>query len=154
MKRDILNWQNVKIGELELPDNTPEEIWEKKLAPYKVAPPSEQEILDSRLRYSIKDRKIWAEDMMERFKKRNIESGINALQSLWLHHRMRALEINFSGVPMTLDILNMAVSGDIETACIALMYSSVDSGFETQHWYVEDTKNWLVNEMKQYLGWA
>lgn len=38
MKRDILNYLGEKVGELELPDGTSEEIWTKKLAPYAVPP--------------------------------------------------------------------------------------------------------------------
>jgi hypothetical protein len=38
MKRNILNYQGTKIGELELPDGTPESVWQAKLAPYVVAP--------------------------------------------------------------------------------------------------------------------
>ena len=37
-KRDILDWQDQKIGELELPSGTSEEIWQEKLAKYKVPP--------------------------------------------------------------------------------------------------------------------
>lgn len=154
MKRDILNYNNEKIGELEMPNSTSEEAWEKALAPYRVAPPSAQEIADSRLRFTIKERKVWAEEMMERFKQRNISAGINAAQSLWLHHRMRALEINFSGISMTQDILNMAVSGDIETATIALIHSTPDDGSQPFHWYTAATRQWLVDEMKSYLGWT
>lgn len=40
MIRDILNWQGVKIGELELPDGTSEEVWQRKLAVYAIAPES------------------------------------------------------------------------------------------------------------------
>jgi hypothetical protein len=115
---------------------------------------SEQQIIDSRMMYSIKERKQWAEDMLERFKKRNISLGINAQQSMWLHHRMRALEITFAGIQMTEDILNMAVSGDIETACLSLMNSTVDDGTKPYHWYTEDTRKWLIDEMKVYLGWV
>ena len=39
MIRDILNHLDEKIGELELPDNTPEEVWQERLARYRVAPP-------------------------------------------------------------------------------------------------------------------
>lgn len=38
MKRDILNYLNVKIGELELPEGTSEEVWEQKLAVYAEPP--------------------------------------------------------------------------------------------------------------------
>jgi hypothetical protein len=37
-KRDILDWQDQKIGEMELPAGTPEHIWQEKLAKYKVPP--------------------------------------------------------------------------------------------------------------------
>lgn len=33
--RDILNKDNMKIGELTLPLNTPEEVWEEKLSKYR-----------------------------------------------------------------------------------------------------------------------
>lgn len=38
--RDVLNHLGVKIGELEMPDDTSEEVWAKKLAVY-AAPPAE-----------------------------------------------------------------------------------------------------------------
>jgi hypothetical protein len=34
MKKDILNYEGAKIGELELPDDTSEEVWAAKLAVY------------------------------------------------------------------------------------------------------------------------
>ena len=153
MKRDILNHLGEVVGELELPDDTAEEVWSERLDIYRVPPPSIEAIMDRALNASIKDRKEWADGMLERFKKRNILLGINGAQALWLHHRMRALEINFMGIPMTQDILNMAVSGDIETACLSLLYSTLDDGSMPYHWYNEATRNWLVSEMKSYLGW-
>jgi hypothetical protein len=38
MKRDILDYQGIKIGELELPDDTSEEVWESRLAKYAKPP--------------------------------------------------------------------------------------------------------------------
>lgn len=38
MTRDILNYLGQKIGELELPDDTPEEVWTAKLAVYAKEP--------------------------------------------------------------------------------------------------------------------
>lgn len=153
MKRDILNYLNEKIGELELPDSTPEEVWERKLAIYRVSPLSEQQIADSRIQFSIEQRITWAKEMLQRFKKRNISLGINGMQALWLHHRMRALEITFNGVPMIEDIINMSASGDIETSCLAILYSTPDDGSQPYHWYTQETKDWLVTEMKSFLGW-
>lgn len=39
-KRDILNWQDEKIGELELPDGTSEEVWALKLSMFSQPPSS------------------------------------------------------------------------------------------------------------------
>lgn len=154
MVRDILNYLDEKTGELELPDGTPEEVWEVKLAPYRIPPLTEQQIADSRLQHTVEERIAWAKEMLQRFKKRNISLGINGMQALWLHHRMRALEITFNGVPMVEDIINMSAAGDIETSCLAIMYSIPDDGSQAYHWYTQSTKDWLVNEMKAYLGWA
>lgn len=41
MKRDILDYLGNKIGELELPDNTAESVWEEKLAVY-LKPPEQE----------------------------------------------------------------------------------------------------------------
>jgi hypothetical protein len=38
MKRDILNYLGEKIGELELPDNTPEKDWQERLSVYAQKP--------------------------------------------------------------------------------------------------------------------
>lgn len=38
MKRNIVDYQGNVLGELELPDGTSEEVWQKKLAPYLTAP--------------------------------------------------------------------------------------------------------------------
>lgn len=50
MKRDILDWQGQVIGELELPDETPEEFWQSVLAPYAIAPADQLEIAWKNLR--------------------------------------------------------------------------------------------------------
>lgn len=154
MIRDILNYLNQKIGELELPDDTSEQIWQEKLAPYKIAPPSLEQISEVILEKTIEERITWAKAMLQKFKKRNVSLGINGAQALWLHHRMRALEVNFNGVPMVQDVINMAAAGDIETACLALTYSIPDDGSQPYHWYTAATKQWLIDEMKAYLGWA
>ncbi len=41
MIRDILNYQGQIIGQLELPDDTSEEVWQKKLAVYALPSPSD-----------------------------------------------------------------------------------------------------------------
>lgn len=157
-KRDILNYLGQKIGEMELPDGTSEDVWAKKLAPFAIAPPSTEQVLESRLQYTIKERKQYAEDMLERFKKRNLLLGIDIFKSEWLHHRMRALECNIphplgETIPMSLDIMNLAVSGDVEVAAHYLQYATLDDMTKPWHFFDAATRDWLVNDMKQFLGW-
>ena len=38
MKKDIIDYQGIKIGELELPDNKSEDIWNAILTSYTIAP--------------------------------------------------------------------------------------------------------------------
>jgi hypothetical protein len=148
--RDILDYQGNKCGELDLPDDTTDEVWSQKLAQYSKAPPNATiQLLD----FSIKRRKDYAEDLLERFKLKNITEGVNALQGLWMQHRMRAVDITFMGVPMTIDVLNLAISGDIEIACLTLLSCTPDDMSQPFHWMNQDRINWLVADMKSFLGW-
>jgi len=154
MIRDILNHLGQKIGELELPDGTSEQVWAEKLAPYAVAPPAEEEAAASYLNFSLKARKEYADGLLGRFKARNISQGINALQGLWMHHRMRAASISFYGVPLTIDVMNLAISGDIEIACLTLMNVAPDDGSQPHHWLIQERIDWLIADMKGFLGWS
>lgn len=149
--RDIINHESQVIGQLELPKDTPEEVWEKKLAPYRAAPESAA-ILS--LKMGIKQRREYAEDLIERFKFKNVSEGINAAQAMHMHHKMRALPVTFMGIPMVLDLLNLVVSGDVEVACLALMYSQPDDMSMPFHWLNRDRIDWLTADMKQFLGWG
>lgn len=153
MLRDILDYQNNKIGELDLPENTTEEVWDENLNKYKTPPVNAQAMA---LNWLIKDRKIFAEDMMERFKNRNILSGMNIIKALWLHHRTRSWPVTLppqmGGFSYTVDILNMAVSGDLETAYFSLRYGVLDDMTQPYHCLDADTVGWLKNELSNYLG--
>lgn len=101
----------------------------------------------------IKERKVYADDLLERFKKQNISEGINVLQGIHMHSKMRAFPITISGLSFTLDIMNMAVSGDIEIACVSLQYGTPDDMSQTYHWLSAARISWLVADMKTFLGW-
>lgn len=92
-------------------------------------------------------------NLMTQFKQKNISEGITASQAMWLHHRMRAWTYTYGGIEYTVDIVNMGMSGDIQTACLALLYGSADSMEEDHHWMSAERKAWLTNEMKSFLGW-
>lgn len=156
MKRDLLSYLGDKIGELEEPEGVTwtEEQWAEKLGNAAKPPPTVGEIQASYLRNTIKQRKEYAEDLLERLKQKNISEGINAMQGMWMHHKMRALEVNFMGVDFVVDIMNMAVSGDVEIACLSLMNCTPDSMALPYHWMNAARINWIVADMKAYLGWA
>ena len=151
-KRDILNHLGVKIGELELPNETTEEQWQEKLAAYSVDPTAG--LMAKYLTGSIKDRRHYADDLIERFKLANMTAGISASQAIWLQHKMRALSVNFYGLPVTLDMMNLIVSGDAEVACLALMNCEVDDMTMPYHFFSDARRQWLVADLKQYLGWS
>ena len=71
-----------------------------------------------------------------------------------MHHRVRELQINFYGIPMKIDILNLVISGDLEVATLALMNCTPDDGSMPFHWLTQARINWLVTEMKSFLGWS
>lgn len=152
--RNILDYQGNNIGQMTLPDSTSEQEWTDKLAEYSKQPVTQSEIASSYLSNTIQERKKYAEDLLERFKKKNINEGINALQGMWMHNRMRAASITFYGVPFTIDVMNLAVSGDIEIACLTLMNVTPDDDSMPYHWLNTNRVNWLVTDMKQYLGWS
>lgn len=150
MKRDILDYLGNVIGEMDLPDDTSEEVWAQKLAVYAVDPnPNALQILDA----TIKERKEWADDFMQRFKKKNLLENINGMQALWVHHRLRALPVNFTGMDFTIDLLNLVVSGDLECACLALMNTPPDAMDQPFHFLSQERLDWIVKELKDYLHW-
>ena len=117
---------------------------------------------------SIAERRRWAEELMQRLKKMNIDSGLGLAQSLWVHSRLRALEITvleahaaampqltpLVGQTITIDLMNLVVSGDIETAFAALMCVVPDDMSEEYHALSTEMIGWIMNEIATYLGWS
>lgn len=153
MGRPIINIDGVQIGILSLPEETSESEWAAKLDEYKKPLPDQAALARD---YLIKDRKQFADEMMQRFKDRNMVHGINVTQALWLHHRTRAWSVTlppqFGGFQYTVDILNMAVSGDLETAYFALRFGTLDDMTQPYHCVDQALIDWLKNELKTYLG--
>lgn len=151
--RNILNYQGTVIGQLTLPDDTPEEVWQKRLAEYAKAPKSPEEAAAEYLSATISERQKIAASIMDRLKARNIADGIGIAQALWVHHRLRALEVSFMGLEVTIDLMNLVISGDLESACISLMNSEPDDMSQPYHWLNEERIGWIVSEIKAVLGW-
>jgi len=95
----------------------------------------------------------FARDLFMSFKQKNKDEGIGATQALWLHQRMRAWPLNFYGIDYTVDVINMGASGDIETACLSLLYGTPDDMSLPYHWLTQERLDWLTSKMKKHLGW-
>lgn len=102
---------------------------------------------------SIQKKIDFAQDLIDRLKKKNILEGINAAQGMWMHQKVRALPVSFAGMTFTIDLMNLVISGDLELACLSLIYSPADDMSETYHWLSSDRKAWIINELKLFLGW-
>ena len=104
---------------------------------------------------TIQQNKAFADDMMERMKKRNILEGLSSIdQAAWVHHRLRKVDyILNAGPTVQIDVLNLVVSGDIETAEHVMGQMTPDSMLEVYHWLNQDRIDWIRNEIRTFLGW-
>jgi len=148
--RSIVDSNLNVVGEITMPTGTSEEVWAAKMAPFKI---TNEEKLARALNLTIKERKAYADDLLERFKKKNLSEGINAAQGIWLQELMAEYKYTYGGRLCQTDICNLAVTGDIELACNALIHGPVDDMSEAYHWLTLERKNWLIADMKNFLRW-
>jgi len=142
MIRDILDYQGNVVGQLELPDTTSEERWAEVLAPYAVVPPTTAEKLDIAISRSVAESRLWADEIIEKFKKYNLSRFMQLgltdqealMKSLWVHHRLRAVTVNLGLGDRVIDLLNLCISGDLETAFIVLKYMQPDDMSQPDHY--------------------
>ena len=150
--RQIKNYLGQVTGELTLPEGTTEQEWAERLNGYNFTPLTAAQ---NALKFTVADRKRYADDLMERLKQENIRRGINVKQALYMHHTFRELPIIFDGLQMKIDLLNLIVSGDVECGIIALLCTTgLHSGTEAYHWFTPGLRDWIVADMKNYLGWV
>jgi hypothetical protein len=91
-------------------------------------PRSEEELMGAALDRTVAAGKLAADRVMEQFKKNNLvrfaQSGANQqtmlMQSIWVHSRLRAVEIPLGADTAIVDVLNLCISGDIETAAYVI----------------------------------
>lgn len=104
---------------------------------------------------TVKESKDFADDMMQRMKEKNLLEGLSSIdQAAWVHHRLRKTDyVLDAGPTVQIDVLNLVVSGDIETAEHVLGQMSADDMTESYHWLNQDRINWIRNEIRTYLGW-
>lgn len=108
------------------------------------------------VKISIQERKKFGEQLMEDFKLKNLNEGIQWFQAVHLHARVRAWQVNYPN-PIdgsdVVDIFNMVLSGDIETASLSLLYGVNDEMTLPTHWITNERRLWLINQMRAWLGW-
>lgn len=105
-----------------------------------------------------KDRISFGADLLLKFKQKNITDGIQWYQAVWLHSRIRNWQVTLpealGSQVIFVDLYNMLAAGDIETTCLSVMYGQADDMTNPVHWVTEERKQWLIDQMKGFLGWA
>lgn len=125
----------------------------------------EEYLSNSSYRADLEARRKFGSDVMLAFKQKNISEGIQWYQAQWLHSRMREWQINMppallaamGGVPdpvIKVDLVNIIVAGDIETASLALTYGVPDDMTSPFHWASAERLAWMNTQLKTWLGWV
>lgn len=105
---------------------------------------------------TVHENKEFADDMMQRLKVRNLSEGLASIdQAAWVHHRLRKTDYTLSdgATVVQIDVLNLVISGDIETAENVLSQLAPDNMTESYHWWTQARIDWVRNEIRTYLGW-
>lgn len=105
---------------------------------------------------TVQESKAFADDMLQRLKERNLLEGLASIdQAAWVHHRLRKVDFTLSdGVTVAqIDVMNLVVSGDIETAESVLGQLTPDDMTQPYHWWTQERIDWVRNEIRAYLGW-
>ena len=161
-KRDILNYEGTKIGELEEPSGVTwtEEEWTERLSKFAVAPATPQDQMIQMLSRQVSESRKIADEIIEAFKLRNLKFFIDneipndlaIMMSLHVHHRLRAVEITVGGVAFTIDLLNLVISGDLETAYVVLKYMQPDSMEQPYHFWSQEVIDLLRTSIADRIG--
>ena len=106
---------------------------------------------------SIKENKAFADELMQALKLKNLQEGLSSInQSAWVHHRLRKINYTLSNniTIVQIDLMNLIISGDVETAEFVLGQLLPDDMTEAYHWLTQARIDWIRNEIRTYLGWS
>ena len=105
----------------------------------------------------LEARQAYAKRLFLAFKIKNIGEGIQWFQGLKLHELMRKYKVTYpeqlGGEIVYVDIINILVAGDLDLGCLALQYGEVQDMSSPFHWFSQERKDWLVGQLKKFLGW-
>lgn len=105
---------------------------------------------------TVLENKMFADNLMQRLKEKNMQEGLSSIdQSAWVHHRMRKIDFTLSDTTtvIQIDLMNLIISGDIETAEYVLGQLAPDDMTQSYHWLTQTRIDWIRNEIRAYLGW-
>jgi len=113
---------------------------------------SQDELLEKALLRSIDKSRLIAENVIEKFKAKNLTEFLAAdlpnehalLISLWIHDRLRAATVEINGMTFTVDCFNLVISGDLETAIVVLQHLEPDAMTEPYHWLTRERLDQVV----------
>lgn len=109
------------------------------------------------LNADLEARIAYAKDLLTAFKVKNISEGIQWYHAVHLHSRLRDWQVNYptalGGGNDRVDIINMIVSGDIETATLSMMFGVPDEMNLPIHWMNTERIAWIISQNKRFLGW-
>lgn len=108
------------------------------------------------VRNTVRQNKDFADDMMQKMKENNLLEGLSSIdQAAWVHHKLRKVDYTLSDntTVVQIDVMNLIVSGDIETAEHVLGQMAPDDMSESYHWWTQARIDWARNEIRAYLGW-
>lgn len=156
MTRDILDYQGTKIGVMNIDPTWTEDFILRKLAEYAKPPLSPSEKMSVMLSRKVAESRDLSEQAINEFQEmvfkffflNNIPNEVAILKSCWAQHRLRAVDVNFGTGPMIIDVMNLAVSGSIETAWVVLGQMTPDNMKEPHHFF---TQEW-IDQFRSILG--
>lgn len=110
----------------------------------------------------LKAKKSFLENLLIAVKQKNIQEGINIFQYLYLLEKTKNWVVTipngypYAGTSYTINLMSTFYTGDIEMLAKTLDWgrSNCDDMSQSIHWLNEERLNWILNEIKAYLGWV
>lgn len=121
-------------------------------ATYQASNPKNLTLLELTLERDERHRRF-AQELISEIKLSNQQASIPFENVLHLQSRLRALEVHHpSGRTYTIDLINLVVSGDVETAFHALSYVTPDDMTQSWHWLSASLLLNIRQRMASFLG--
>lgn len=108
------------------------------------------------LKKTVKENKEFSDQLMQALKEKNLIEGLSSIdQAAWVHHKLRKVDYTLSDeeTVVQIDVLNLVISGDIETADQVLSQIVPDDMSEPYHWLSQERINWIRNQIRGFLEW-